>query len=302
MNIQDSPRQEAIIAFEQKMLAKEAEIKETPTEPAPAEPESAAPTEEVATAEPSHEEEDHEDTADLDTGEDTPAPERKNKGVGKRINELTREKYEQQRRAEALEAQLSQMQQLMQQTVQPPPQAQQGVPTLEQFDYDQNAYMQAMIQYGMQEERRRWEGEQQQRQIMQAQQEKGRSFQAKIEAFDKEVPGGWQQAVSAPVNYTPVMLDAIQESDIGPRIGYYLSQHLEEANRISALSPTAQAKAIGRLEEKLSQVPQKKTTTQAPAPAPVAHSAAPLKKNAADMTFEDHVAAVRAKGKRYGYG
>lgn len=47
---------------------------------------------------------------------------------------------------------------------------------------------------------------------------------------------------------TPVMGEAIRESDVGTDIAYHLATHPAEAQRIAQLSETGQARAIGRLE------------------------------------------------------
>ena len=63
------------------------------------------------------------------------------------------------------------------------------------------------------------------------------------------------------------MAQAVQASDAGPDIAYYLGSNPKEADRISRLSPILQAKEIGRLEAKIaSDVPVKRSTS---APAPI---------------------------------
>jgi hypothetical protein len=47
---------------------------------------------------------------------------------------------------------------------------------------------------------------------------------------------------------TPVMGDAILESDIGPAIAYYLGDNPDESKRISGLRPASQAREIGKIE------------------------------------------------------
>lgn len=59
---------------------------------------------------------------------------------------------------------------------------------------------------------------------------------------------------------------AILESDLSSDLVYFLAKNDEEANRISQLSPYAQAKEIGKLEDKLAQRPTKKTSN---APEPI---------------------------------
>ena len=60
---------------------------------------------------------------------------------------------------------------------------------------------------------------------------------------------------------------AVMEADNGDEIAYYLGTHLDEAKAIAALSPTAQIRAIGKLEAKLAAEPAKPSpTSKAPAP------------------------------------
>ena len=60
---------------------------------------------------------------------------------------------------------------------------------------------------------------------------------------------------------------AIMEADNGDDIAYYLGTHLDEAHRIAALSPSAQIRAIGRLEAKLAaEPPKQQMPSKAPAP------------------------------------
>jgi hypothetical protein len=62
----------------------------------------------------------------------------------------------------------------------------------------------------------------------------------------------------------PVVLSAIQESDIGPKIAYYLASNPDEADEIADLTGIAAVRAIGRLEAKLSV--KGSNTTKTPAP------------------------------------
>ena len=79
-----------------------------------------------------------------------------------------------------------------------------------------------------------------------------------------------QVAYNPALRITDVMAQAIQFSDQGPDVAYYLGQNPKEADRISRLTPLVQAKEIGKLEAKLASDPIVKKTSSAPAPiAPV---------------------------------
>jgi len=79
-----------------------------------------------------------------------------------------------------------------------------------------------------------------------------------------------QVAYNPNLPVTDVMAQAIQASDIGPEVIYYLGSNPKEAGRISKLPPVLQAKEIGKIEAKLADNPPVKKTTNAPPPiAPV---------------------------------
>lgn len=85
------------------------------------------------------------------------------------------------------------------------------------------------------------------------------------------------------------MAGAIQDSEMGHEIAYYLGQNVKEAARIAKLPPIAQVREIGRLEFKVT-APKIKDTTQAPAPtAPVGGKESPSIKPE-DMTYEEYKA------------
>ena len=79
-----------------------------------------------------------------------------------------------------------------------------------------------------------------------------------------------QVAYNPNLPVTDVMAQAIQASDIGPEVIYYLGSNPKEASRISRLPPVLQAKEIGKIEVNLTTNPPVKKTSTAPAPlAPV---------------------------------
>jgi hypothetical protein len=75
-----------------------------------------------------------------------------------------------------------------------------------------------------------------------------------------------QVAYNPSIRITPMMAEAIQSSEAGPDVAYYLGANPKEAERISRLSPISQAKEIGKLEAKLVSDPPVKRTSSAPAP------------------------------------
>lgn len=173
-----------------------------------------------------------------------------------------------------LEQRLQEMIAMAQQQNKPPEQpAQEPVkaPTLEDFDYDEAKYQEAMIDYRVS---KRLEAEEQKRQ----EGEKKQRYQQYVEDYNKRVSTTNEKGKQAHADYeekvlynsnlviTRVMADVMSASDIGHDICYHLGSHPEEAAKIAQMPTHMQAAAIGRLEAKLSIKPEKKVTN---APAPI---------------------------------
>lgn len=75
-----------------------------------------------------------------------------------------------------------------------------------------------------------------------------------------------QVAYNPKISITDVMAETIRVSEIGPDVAYYLGSNPKDADRISRMTPLAQAKEIGKIEAKLASDPPVKRTTSAPAP------------------------------------
>jgi len=311
-------KQEGVLAIEAELKAKSpvAPVVEQPVERPIADSEqeeqdTPEPETDSETAAPDEGDEGHtgpEDSAPHPDGENAPAH-RSKKGAKKRIDELTREKHEERRRAERLEAEIAQLKQQYEQTQQrqqpPPAKTAASKPTLEAHDYDQEAYMEALADWKAEQKLQSFREEIGQANQQRMQQEKVSQFQDRVRQFEKEVPGGWETVLTAPVDATPIMIEAIQESEVGPKMAHYLATNLDEAFRITQLPPLQQAIALGRIESKLTMskpVASKPSVSKAPAPPPQIKSGAPTGKSVERFGIEDHIAAVQAQRKaKYGY-
>jgi hypothetical protein len=92
------------------------------------------------------------------------------------------------------------------------------------------------------------------------------AYEARVETALDRYPDFEQVAYSQNHPVTDIMAEAIQSSDVGPDIAYWLGSNPKEAVRIARLTPTLQAKEIGVIEAKLVAAPPEKKTTSAPAP------------------------------------
>ena len=103
------------------------------------------------------------------------------------------------------------------------------------------------------------EAAKQQSQVLESYHEREEEARGKYDDFE-------QVAYNPKLTITGVMAETIQSSDVGPEIAYYLGSNPKDADRISKLTPLAQAKEIGKIEAKLASDPPVRRTTSAPAP------------------------------------
>jgi hypothetical protein len=143
-----------------------------------------------------------------------------------------------------------------------------GRPQRAQFA-DEEAYFDALTDWKLEQRDGRERQAKQQEQVQKVAQKTERLYAEaeKIPGFDRD------DFESLPL--TPVIAQAITDSDVAPKLMAHLAQHPEEVSRIGALPPARQAVEIGKLEVKL-------TTTakppKAPAPIdPVGGGASPVK-------------------------
>ena len=208
------------------------------------------------------------------------------KGFQKRINEITLKRRTAEREAEALKKENEKLRADIEakkettaakETEETPAT---GKPKEDDFD-NYADFMEALSDWKVQgtiaAERKKWEAEkteetanaeaEKQQQLIDGKLGEGRK---KYDDFDK--------VAMDDVPYSQAMVDVVTDSDDFVEVAYYLGQHLDEADRISRLSPLAAAREIGKIEAQLSiphsePTPEQQTedsttkkTTNAPAP------------------------------------
>ena len=165
-------------------------------------------------------------------------------GVQKRIDRLTRQKYEARAEADFLRKQLEAKQQ------------QNTDNAIDRGDHASDSeYIEAIVESRLSAER-------------QAQQQQ--TFSQKVNGIIKEAAklGDFDEDDFREVPITQTMAQAIVESDVAAKLTKFFHDDPEEAERISQLSPARQAAAIGKLEVQLGAeaTPTAKPKTAAPAP------------------------------------
>lgn len=237
------------------------------------------------------------DTEDSAASEDDQPDKPKRKGVGKRIDELTKEKHDARRAAEDATRERDYWREQAQKGQQQPAEApaqearnETGEPTLEDSDYDLTEFQRKHYQWMRSQEKQQEQATQRQA-----------SFLEKQAAFAAENPD-YHAVVSAPhVPITQQVAEIVMETDNPPAVAYYLAQNLSEATAIAQMTPHNIARAIGRIEAKLEappapeapRQPVSKTVTKAPAPVTTLSGSPAVKKSYDDMSMKEYDAARR---------
>lgn len=244
---------------------------------------------------------------------ETPAPQQQDPeehlkkargGFQRRIDELVRER-EQERAEKQRLLDIMSRQQPQQERQQPSAKGAEGPPKLDDFD-DYEKYLSAKFRYEAKQEyaeQKRLDEEtatkaQRERTVQEQHQklvEKQSALRKMTEAAEKKYPDFYDKVFNQPnLPITPIIGEAIIESDVGQDVAYYLGTHPAEAERLSKLSPTAALREFGKIEASLSK-------QQSSAPQPIN----PLngKKGSDDSKIgpkEDYETFLRKRNKQLG--
>lgn len=187
-------------------------------------------------------------------------------GVQKRIDKLTRQFREQERENERLRAQVETMMRMreggQQSTPQPAPDNQKP----RQEDYDSHdAYVEALadwkVEQRLQDERKRTRDEQLQRQKA----DEDARWNAQLETARRKYQDWDEVLEDVDIPVSPALIETLRTSDVGADLTYYLATHPDDLRRISALTPLAMARELGKIETRLG-APPVRTASQKPAP------------------------------------
>lgn len=218
----------------------------------------------------------------------------KNKGVGKRIDELTKARYDAERDRDYWREQA-----VRQQSAKPeaPPESapaaarESDEPSLESCDFDQAEFQRKWYDWRRSEDQK-----------IEAAKERSRAFADREAAFRAEHPDYDAVARNPALPITEAVAAVILDCDDPPAIAYYLGQHPDEAAAIAQMTPHQIGRAIGRIEATLSAPPEparqlepSKTVTRAPPPVTTVSGAPAVKKSVDDMSMAEYDAHRRAE-------
>lgn len=263
------------------------EIKDSSTSDVPELPtETPEVTPEPETAEPEKDEE-----AEPQTEDSSDEPPKKAKGVQKRIDELVRQREEYRTLFEQERQERARMFEMMQK----PQKEATGKPEISQFE-DHDQYLEALADWKVkahleEEGRRRAELERQR----QAEQQNTAFRERLAKAADKY--DDFHSVVTADVQVSSAVGEAIKDSDVGPDLMYFLGKNPDEARRISALNPVAAVREIGRIEARIEEAskPKPKPFSKAPEPVKPLGGKEVVSKRPEEMSMSEYVAWRRGK-------
>lgn len=292
-------------------------VKKIEAEIAAAEPKATPPSENVEALAPENKnvvesepavqgEPEEASTGDSANPDGTDAPARTNKGVGKRINELTRERHEERRAREDAENRLKEMQAELdkyRQSQQQPRQTQVAStdddfgPTLESCDFDPVRWQRELNEWNRKQIRKELENGKKE----EAQKARYQSYQQRADAFADEHPDYAEKAEELKV--TDAMRAAIMQTENEPVIVYHLANHPEEVSAIVGLDPLGQAFAIAKLESRLTQaqssaVPPPPSGITPPPPPPTVTARSPAKVPVGNKSVDDFIEDLRSRNRR----
>jgi hypothetical protein len=244
----------------------------------PAEAATPIPTEnaESATAKPDVE------TPETESDDSQPKPKG---GFQRRIDELTRNWREAERRNDQLLELISRQQGA--------PATQQQVadagkpPSLADFNYDEGKYQQALLDFATKAAEKTVTAKLSEWERQQSTQRQAQTFKAKEAAFAATVEDYADKVYDPSVPISAAMAEAIADSEIGPQLAYHLADNRELAARIASLSPVQAARELGKLEAKLSAPPPKPVTKAPPPPPKIAAAEGEVDKDPDKMGIDE---------------
>ena len=217
------------------------------------------------------------------------------RGVQKRLDELTRQRYEEKRRADALEAQLTQALQALNQGT-----PQQNQPAIDPTQPpDARNYRGGEADVDFYRDMARWEARAEiQAMVQQAERAKtvetiaSREDQARAKYADYD-------GVVTPENLAPLranadLFEVVASHEAGPELAYYLGKNPEEAINLSRMNPYQASIRLGQLIAALTPETTAQTRTASRAPAPIS----PMRGNGASpaVNYEAKLAEAEAAG------
>jgi hypothetical protein len=206
--------------------------------------------------------------------------------VGKRIDELTRRRYDAERRADEIARDRDEWRDRALRVEKPEPVAEPEASgkTLADFGYDEVAFRKHLVTEARNEAVKVTRAELARDRDTISAAERDAQFGDREQEFSKDLPD-YFEVTRGQVPITNEMAEVIKLSEHGPALAYHLGKNPRIAASIARLPPLQAARELGRLEAKLSDKPKPPQVSGAPPPAPKIAAGNPqVEKNPSEMT------------------
>lgn len=214
------------------------------------------------------------------TAEEVQAEKPAEDGFQRRINKVTADKYTAIRERDALQAKFDALNNT-------PSKEQVKAPTLEEHDYDDEAYNKAAISYQVQQELAKQSATANQA----AQQAKSQRSQAE---FSERITKLGKEDFSDKANAVPELpagvADALMDLSNGAELIYHLGSHLDQADALANMTPMAAMVEIGRMSVEMNNKPEIKPSAAPDPIEPIQAGSALSSEVGDDMSMEDWMA------------
>lgn len=177
-------------------------------------------------------------------------PEAHEDGVQKRINKITADKYAEKRRADDLQRQLNERD-----SIAPVVEAK-AAPKIEDFEYDQDAFQAALIDYKVAEQVGQAVAK-----VTSTQSEAVRTAESAEaqKGFNDRIVALAKTDFDEVASQVPILpdgvADALVRSENGAELIYHLGNHLDLADKIANMSPTQAMMELGRISVTMAATP-----------------------------------------------
>lgn len=223
----------------------------------------------------------------------------KPKGVGKRIDELTRNWRETERDRDYWRD-LAMRNQPSQPKAEPSEPAEEKLKTLADFEYDDAKYQSYIFDEAQKRAVKAARGELTADQERQAAQRRKESFRGRSTDFAKTVEDYDSTVRNPRLHITADMAEVIEDSDDGPALAYHLGKNPEVADKIAQLPPKAAARELGKIEARLAYEREKAkeakaNVSKAPPPPPKVDAVEPAIEKEPDQMSDTEWLAMRNK-------
>lgn len=151
-----------------------------------------------------------------------------------------------------------------------------GRPTLEQFNFDQDAYLEALADWKVEQHLKQREESTKQAESAKSQQEIVGAYNTAAAEFADAHPDFPEVVGSIQYPLSDALQAAIMAHPKGPEIAYHLGTNDDDAFALASIQPALAAAAVKRLASRLTAAPEAPQTPQAPInPRPVSKAPTP---------------------------